>query len=217
MSDISIKYALFDMDGTLTDTMDYWYTCIPEYLSKTGTFLTEEQQRAINSKGIADALAYVRSLGLSPSADAITKEDVARVLLRHYEQDAVAKPGVLAFLDGLRARGVKMGVATLTPEPLARACLARTGLLSYFSFVFGGDAYPEGKTEPRIFLDAAKEFGCAPVEMVLFEDSYYSIKTAREIGIPVVGVADKYQAHERERIMDAAIAFFDDGFTKRVK
>ncbi len=217
MLDISIKYALFDMDGTLTDTMDYWYTCIPEYLSETGTFLTEEQQRDINSKGIADALAYVRSLGLSPSADAITKEDIARVLLRHYEEDAVAKPGVRAFLEDLRARGVKMGVATLTPEPLAQACLARTGLLPYFSFVFGGDAYPEGKTEPRIFLDAAKEFGCAPAEMVLFEDSYYSIKTARKLGIPVIGVADKYQAHERKRIMDAAVAFFDDGFTKRVK
>ena len=110
-----------------------------------------------------------------------------------------------------------MGVATLTPSHLARACLTRVGLIDHFDFILGGEDYPEGKSEPRIFLDAAKKFGCVPEEMHLFEDSLYSIRTARGMGIPVVGVYDDHQAEEKDAVIAASVAYFEDGFSRRVK
>lgn len=217
MQDLPIRYALFDMDGTLTDTMDFWRYCVDEFLAEEGLSLTDEQCRALEGMPLSASMAFIHSLHLSERADRLCYEDLCRILLVHYQNDATAKPGVAQMLAELRARGVIMGIATLTPSPLARVCLARVGLDGYFSFILGGEEYPEGKRETRIFLDAARHFGCSVEEMHLFEDSYYSIKTARSLGIPIVGVADKYQAHHKEAIMAASVAFFEDGFTRRIK
>lgn len=216
--DLPVKYALFDMDGTLTDTMYYWRSCLNELLIEAESVtLDEKQVETLERMSFEKGVAYIRSLGKFPRFEAMGPDDVFRVLRRHYEEDAVAKPMVPELLAQLRANGTRMAVATLTPSHLARICLARVGLLSYFDFVLGGEDYPEGKSEPRIFLDAAKNFGCAPEEMHLFEDSLYSIKTARTLEIPVIGVADKYQAHKREEIMAASVAYFEEGFSRRVK
>ena len=217
MHELNFSYALFDMDGTLVDSMFYWRHLVDEFLEDEGIALTDEQCRAIESMPTSASIPYLRSLHLPPRADALTKEDLLAILLRHYEKDVRCKPGVVAFLEELRQKGVKMGIATLTPTPLAQVCLARTGIASYFSFILGGEEYPEGKRSSRIFLDAAEKFGCAPQQMVLFEDSYYSIDTARKLDISVVGVFDEWQAHNRERIIDASVAFFQDGFTLRIK
>lgn len=217
MLDIPVKYALFDMDGTLTDTMSYWRYATDEFLQEEGLSLSEEQHELLHSKGIGQGIAYVRSLHLSSRADNYSIQDLLAILKWHYERDAVAKPCVSALLEELKARGVRMAVATLTPTPLAQICLERVSLLSYFDFILGGESYPEGKSKPRIFEDAAARFGCAPHEMLLFEDSLYSIKTALTLSIPVVGVADVFQTKERDEIMENCVAFFDDGFSVRVK
>ncbi len=215
--DLPIRYALFDMDGTLTDTMAFWMEAADAFLRDEGVSLTEKQSSELNKLGVIEGIAFVRALHVSPRTDSFGMEDICRILKQRYENESVLKTGVGELLSALRARGVKMGVATLTPSPLARICLSQTGILSYFDFILGGEAYPEGKSAPRVFLDAAEKFGCAPREMHLFEDSLYSIKTARALGIPTVGVADKYQEEERADIINASVAFFEDGFARRVK
>ena len=215
--DFPVKYALFDMDGTLTDTMPFWKGIPQRLLAAEGLSISKEQEATLDTLGLVQGIEYIHSLHLSSRADSFGYEDVVRILTPSYEGDPVAKPAVDLLLKELKASGARMGVATLTPSHLARTCLTRTGLIDYFDFILGGEDYPEGKSSPRIFLDAAKKFGCAPTEMHLFEDSFYSIKTARELGIPVVGVADESKQKEREEIMENAIAFFEDGFSRRIK
>ena len=215
--DLPVKYALFDMDGTLTDTMHFWKGIPKRLLAAEGLSISKEQEATLETLGLERGIEYIHSLHLSPRADSFGYEDVVRILTPSYEGDPVAKPAVDLLLKELKASGARMGVATLTPSHLARTCLTRTGLIDYFDFILGGEDYPEGKNTPRIFLDAAERFGCAPTEMHLFEDSYYSVKTARAIGIPVVGVADAAKAKDRDDIMAVAVAFFDDGFSRRVK
>ncbi len=215
LSDLPIKYALFDMDGTLTDTMPFWIGLPKRLFEGEGLTLSPKEEATLEPLGLVKGIEYLNSLRRTEKI--FGRGDVIRLLTALYSGNPQAKPLVPALLEELRARGVRMAVATLTPIPLAEICLARTGLAPYFEFILGGDDYPEGKNTPRIFLDSAEKFGCAPEEMVLFEDSYYSVKTARSIGIPVVGVADASKAKDREALLAASVAFFDDGFSCRVK
>ena len=215
--DLPVKYALFDMDGTLTDTMHFWSNIPARLLAEEGLTLAPEEEKTLSTLGLIAGIKYIHSLHLSPKADSFGYEDVVRILTPSYEGAPIAKKAVPALLAELKAKGVRMGVATLTPSHLARTCLTRVGLIDYFDFILGGEDYPEGKSEPRIFLDAAKKFGCAPEEMHLFEDSLYSIQTARGMGIPVVGVYDDHQAKEKDAVIAASVAYFEDGFSRRVK
>ena len=215
LADLPIKYALFDMDGTLTDTMPFWIGLPKRLFEGEGLTLSPEEEATLETLGLVKGIEYLNSLHRTEKI--FGREDVIRLLTASYSGNPVAKPFVHALLEEFKARGVRMAVATLTPIPLAKLCLSRTGLAPYFEFILGGDDYPEGKNEPRIFWDSAEKFGCAPEEMVLFEDSYYSVKTARSIGIPVVGVADASKAKDREELLAASVAFFDDGFSRRVK
>ena len=215
LADLPIKYALFDMDGTLTDTMPFWIGLPKRLFEGEGLTLSPEEEATLETLGLVKGIEYLNSLHRTEKI--FGREDVIRLLTASYSGNPVAKPFVHALLEEFKARGVRMAVATLTPIPLAKLCLSRTGLAPYFEFILGGDDYPEGKNEPRIFWDSAEKFGCAPEEMVLFEDSYYSVKTARSIGIPVVGVADASKAKDREELIAASVAFFDDGFSRRVK
>ena len=215
--DLPVKYALFDMDGTLTDTMHFWSNIPARLLAEEGLTLAPEEEKTLSTLGLIAGIKYIHSLHLSERADHFGYEDVVRILTPSYEGNPVAKPCVSALLAELKAKGVKMGVATLTPSHLARACLTRVGVIDYFDFILGGEDYPEGKSEPRIFLDAARRFGCAPEEMHLFEDSLYSIKTARKIGIPVIGVFDAHEEKSRAEILLSSVAYFEEGFSRRVK
>lgn len=215
LADLPIKYALFDMDGTLTDTMPFWIGLPRRIFEGEGLTLSPEEEATLEPLGLHKGIEYLNSLHRTEKV--FGREDVFSALRASYSGDPVVKPMVRELLEELRARGVRMGVATLTPVPLAQICLDRTGLASYFEFVMGGEDYPEGKNTPRIFLDAAERFGCAPCEMYLFEDSYYSVKTARTLEIPVVGVADGAKQKDREDMLFASVAFFDDGFRVRVK
>ena len=215
LADLPIKYALFDMDGTLTDTMPFWIGLPKRLFEGEGLTLSPAEEATLEVLGLVKGIEYLNSLGRTEKV--FGRGDVIRLLTALYSGNPQTKPLVPTLLEELRARGVRMAVATLTPIPQAKICLERTGLAPYFEFILGGDDYPEGKNAPRIFLDSAKKFGCAPEEMVLFEDSYYSVKTARTLGIPVVGVADASKAKDREEMIAASIAFFDDGFSRRVK
>ena len=216
MQELSVKYALFDMDGTLADTMGYWRTLTPRALARRGVTLSEEDISALGTLTFSQGVAYLREKKI-PHVEEITREEILAILEGHYRRDARLKAGVRELLDRFRAQGVRMGVATLTPKAQAEVCLKSLGIDGYFDFVFTGEDYPNGKKSPEIFLDAAARFGCDVREMYLFEDSFYSMQTAHAMGIPIVVTEDEWQAHIREDMLAIATAYFEDGFTKRIK
>ena len=83
-----------------------------------------------------------------------------------------------------------MCVATATPEPLARACLKRLGVLEDLEFLLSCDAVGAGKDRPDVFLEAARRLGSAPAETAVFEDAMFALRTAKDAGFYTVGVWD---------------------------
>ena len=83
-----------------------------------------------------------------------------------------------------------MSVATATAEPLARACLERLGVAHYFDFILSCETVGKGKTQPDVYLEAARRMGSAPEDTAVFEDALYAAQTAKEAGFYTVGVPE---------------------------
>ena len=128
------------------------------------------------------------------------------VMDEHYRSDVPLKPGAAAYLAALKARGVKLCVATATPEPLAQACLKRLGVLEDLELLLSCDAVGAGKDRPDVFLEAARRLGAAPAETAVFEDATFALQTAKDAGFYTVGVWDA----SGDKLWDVMTALADE-------
>ena len=200
-------FAVFDMDGTLVDSMVYWQRLGREYLTAQGvTEGMEEVLERIKPMTMAESSAlFIETFGLPGTPESVMAEMNA-VMDEHYRSDIPLKPGAADYLAALKERGVKMCVATATPEPLARACLKRLGVLDDFEFLLSCDAVGAGKDRPDVFLEAARRLGSAPNEITVFEDAMFALQTAKGAGFYTVGVWDA----SGDRHWDAMTALADE-------
>ena len=122
-----------------------------------------------------------------------------RLISARYEAIAKPKEGVLDFLEGLRRRGVKMAIATLTARRHAEKALRDRDMLDYFEFMLTIEDVGISKREPDIYLQAAARMGLEPAECTVFEDAPYACATARRAGFRVCGMVEPaYAAGEDE-------------------
>ncbi len=214
-----IRFAVFDMDGTLVDSMGYWLGIIDELLAVAAPdiSLPEDVRRKVQTMGPKRAGAYLASIGIFPEDFSLDEEEGLKIMQGHYERDVAIRAGARELLESLKAQGVRMGLATLTPRALVDACLKRHGLDGFFEFFYTADEYPEGKSSTRIFLDAAKHFDTSCESIWLFEDSLYSVKTAKTLGMRAAVTEDEEQREHFAALYEIADAYFKNGFTDRIK
>ncbi len=189
------SYALFDMDGTLVDSMEHWMRAPMEYARKLLPDMTEEvANEIIRTPTYTGMLQVLEKHGVSISVKELMQAS-EHIMLDYYQNEIDAKPGAEPLLKKLQAEGVKMGLITMTPHRDVDICLARTGLGKYISFVLTPEDTTDGsgKEKTEIFGIALKKLGCEdPCECMFFEDSYYAAKTAREMGFYVVATYDSF-------------------------
>lgn len=211
-------YALFDMDGTLLDSMQYWSQIAVEALSSVGVNPTPELMQAIQTMSVAKAIVYVKNMHLGEAVDAMTAADVYALMGAHYlNGDVTVRPGVIDLLDRMKREGSRMAIATTTPRVLTLPALEKHGLSGYFEFVLTADEYPHAKKTPDMFFGAAARFGCHAEEMVIFEDTLRSVETAKSIGMKTVVTEDPWQSAVKEELFALADEYYTDGFLTKVK
>ena len=190
------RFCIFDMDGTLTDSMHHWKRLGADYLRSKGIEPDERLLWMVKAMTMTQGAAYfMKTFGLPGPEDAVVAEMEA-VMDAHYRNDVPLKPGADRYLSTLRARGAKLCVATATAEPLARACLERLGVADRLEFILSCETLGLSKDRPDIYLLAAERLGAAPGDCAVFEDALYAAKTAREAGFYTVGLYEESYAHE---------------------
>lgn len=198
-----ITGAIFDVDGTLLDSMSIWDTVGEDYLRSIGYQPREDLNEVFKDMSLAQAARYYQTeYGVTLSVEEITA-GVNAMLEDFYRHKAALKPGAGEFVRELSRRGVRLCVATATDRYLVEAALERCGVLSCFERIFTCGEAGHGKDEPDIFEAALRFLGTERSETVVFEDALYAARTARAGGFPVAAV---YDGHERGREALKALA-----------
>lgn len=201
---VKIEGAVFDMDGTLLDTMPIWEHATESYLVGKGIEVEEKLSETLFTMSMKQGAAYVKEkYGVSESIEELVSATNA-IVAEAYRSSAEAKPGVPEFLEKLKQRGVKMVVATSTDRVHAEAALKRTGIYDYFERIFTCTEVGEGKSKPDIYEAALAELGTNRAATWVFEDALYAIKTAKKAGFRTVGLYDETSRKEQEEIRRTA-------------
>lgn len=185
-----IRGAIFDVDGTLLDSLSIWDTVAEDYLRSLGIEPRENLAETFKTFSLEQSAEYCRSVyGVKQSVKEIM-DGIDAMMETFYRQTAPLKPGVAEFLRALAKNGVKMAVATATDRHLIEAALTRCGVRAYFLDLFTCTSVGKSKNEPDIYRAAREALGTKKEDTWVFEDAYHAAKTAADDGFPVAALFD---------------------------
>ena len=196
------QFAIFDMDGTLIDSMIFWENLAAEYLTSKGIQeIPANLLERIKPMTMSESAALFREeFGLSGDPEA----EMNAMMEAHYRNNIPLKPRVREYLRKLHDRGVQMCVASATAEHLMESCLTRLGVRGHFEFLLSCETVGTGKISPLVYHASAKRLKAMPQEIAVYEDALYAIQTAKAAGYYVVGVYDKSAADNWQAIAKTA-------------
>lgn len=185
-----MRAAIFDMDGTLLDSMGMWTTLDSQFLRSHGIEPPEDLTDTVIKMTLDEACAYyAENFPLRMTAEEIRAE-VLDFVGHQYRETLLLKAGAADFLCRLKEQGIPFCVVTATGKELAEAALSRCGILPMFKFLITPDDGLPGKQQPDVYLEAARRLGASPRETAVFEDALHAAETAKRAGFYTVGFYD---------------------------
>ena len=207
---MKITGAIFDMDGTLTDSMFIWNDLGSRYLISCGATPRGNIREQTKKLTVLETAEYFRTEYGLVKTDEEIYAGLNELLWPMYRDEAFAKDGVILLLDSLKKRDVPMVVATATDRHIVEMVLEKNGLLRYFSEIFTTGEVGAGKEAPLIFERALECLGTPKRETIVFEDTLYAIRTAKKAGFMVAGIYDDSQADLQDEIKAESDFYIDD-------
>lgn len=214
-----IKALLFDMDGSMVDSMWIWRSIDIEYLGRFGIFLPENLQQCIEGKSFSETAEYFKERFALPDSVEQIKADWNRMARDKYANEVPLKKGVSALLAYCRNHDIKLGIATSNSRELAETVLQAHKILSYFDCILTSSEVEKGKPAPDIYLAVADALRVDPADCLVFEDIVPGIQAGLAAGMRVCAVYDKYSLYqdaEKRRIADYYINDFEEFMDRKL-
>jgi HAD superfamily hydrolase (TIGR01509 family) len=201
---VAFKAAIFDLDGTLADSLQVWNHIDVAFFELHGLALPEDYQDSIKDMGFPQAAAYTKErFFFQQSEQEIMRQWMEMARLEYAERVAL-KDGVCDYLHALKSAGIKIGLATASGPELYEPLLKRHGVFDCFSSFATTVRAGKDKTSPDVYLLCAEELGCKAEDCMVYEDLLTAVLTAKTAGMMVTGVYDRYWHAEQDQIIAAA-------------
>lgn len=205
-----MRAAIFDVDGTILDSMGIWEDAGARYLRSIGKEPEEDLGRMLFSMTIEEGAAYVKEHYHMLQSIPEIIQGVLDTVRDFYYEEAPLKNGVRNFLEKLSENRIPAVVATSSEREHVEAAFERLGIGQYFRKIFTCSEVGKGKSDSLIYLTAAKYLEEDPAKTWVFEDALYALRTARSAGFRTVSVYDRYSAGDEEELKRQADIYVRD-------
>ena len=205
-----IEAVIFDLDGSLVDSMWMWRDIDIEYLGRYGIECPSDIQAAIEGMSFSETAVYFKErFGIPDSLDEIkrTWNEMAR---DKYLHEVPFKEGIHEFLDICKQKGIKLGIATSNSRELVEEIAKVHGLNDYFGCIMTACEVSKGKPAPDIYLEVAKRLNVKPENCLVFEDIVHGIMAGKSAGMIVCAVEDEYSIYQRKEKEELADYYIEN-------
>ena len=207
------KAVIFDMDGSLVDSMWVWKEIDIEYLGRFGLEIPDDLQHCIGGMSFTETAVYFKERFSLVRSVEQSSDDWNQMAWDKYRTRVMLKPGARQLLDHCREQGIRLGIATSNSREIVDMTMKERGVAGYFSCIMTACDARKGKPAPDIYLLTASRLGVSPCECLVFEDIVPGILAGKAAGMEVCAVDDvysSYQEAEKRRLAHYYIKDFTD-------
>ena len=205
-----IDAVIFDLDGSLVDSMWMWRAIDIESLGRFGIPLPEDLQSKIEGMSFSETAVYFKEFFHIPDSLEKIKADWNRMAWDKYTNKVPLKPGIPEFLEGCRKNRIMLGIATSNSRELVENIADVHNLRDYFTCIMTGCDVAHGKPAPDIYLAVAEKLNVKPEKCLVFEDIIPGIQAGKSAGMKVCAVEDAYSLHAKESKQSLADFYIED-------
>lgn len=202
--------VLFDLDGTLVDSMWMWKEIDIEYLGRFGYTCPPDLQKIIEGMSFSETAEYFKSRFQIPDSIDEIKAAWIQMSIEKYRNEVPLKPGALRLLQYLERTGKKAGIATSNGRDMVDAVLESLQICPCFQVIATACEVAAGKPAPDIYLEVARRLQTDPSRCMVFEDVPAGILAGKRAGMRVCAVEDAFSTGMREEKMELADFYIDD-------
>ncbi len=203
MNILSFKNHIFDLDGTIADSMGHWARTMLSIVDDAGVDYPKEIIKQITPLGDKGIAKYFISLGVKGCEESII-ERMHEIAFPKYRDLIEAKEGVVEYINELKARGCKLFVLTASPHLLLDPCLSRYGIFDFFEKTYSCDDLGLSKSNPEIYKKLCEREGINIGETAFYDDNVIALENAKQAGLFTYGVYDASSDEYTEKIKETA-------------
>lgn len=208
---MEFKAAIFDFDGTIADSMPMWSDFASRFVTHLGGVPREGLNKLVNAMSVQEAEIYLQREYFPHMTLEKIIEKTDLYVMERYKKGFAPKEGIENFVKKLSQKGVSMAISTATDREPVSLALSALGLSDYFKcIVTCTDAGVGKSSSPAVFDLTLEKIGAKKEDAIIFEDSFYAAKTAKEAGYCVAGIFDEFSSSKKADMQAICDYYFDD-------